>query len=76
VDNPGVTNAVLMKENQRLATIYKNRSVAEQNSFDMAWDLFMDGRFDASVDFFAVQKGKSSIPSIGHQLCHGDRFRG
>ncbi|CAJ1957666.1 unnamed protein product [Cylindrotheca closterium] len=51
VDHPGVTNAVLMKENQRLATIYKNRSVAEQNSFDMAWDLFMDRRFDAFRGF-------------------------
>lgn len=34
-----------------MAAIYKNRSVAEQNSFDMAWDLFMDRQFDAFRGF-------------------------
>eukprot|EP00934_Nitzschia_sp_Nitz4_P005500 Nitzschia sp. Nitz4//scaffold381_size12975//22//4397//NITZ4_008988-RA/size12975-processed-gene-0.7-mRNA-1//-1//CDS//3329549898//5490//frame0 len=46
VDHPGVPNPQLIKENERLATIYKNRSVAEQRSFDLAWDLFMDPNFN------------------------------
>lgn len=33
----GVTNAVLIKENSSLASTYKGKSVAEQNSVDMAW---------------------------------------
>eukprot|EP00934_Nitzschia_sp_Nitz4_P004372 Nitzschia sp. Nitz4//scaffold277_size25017//9057//13286//NITZ4_008346-RA/size25017-snap-gene-0.31-mRNA-1//1//CDS//3329545341//4362//frame0 len=46
VDHPGVPNPQLIQENERLATIYKNRSVAEQRSFDMSWDLFMDSSFN------------------------------
>jgi 3'5'-cyclic nucleotide phosphodiesterase len=41
----GVSNAQLVKENDRLARIYKNQSVAEQNSLNLAWDLLMDPSF-------------------------------
>lgn len=44
-DHPGVPNQQLVKENRNLAAIYKNRSVAEQNSIDLAWGLLMDIRF-------------------------------
>eukprot|EP00980_Cylindrotheca_fusiformis_P021261 scaffold8180_cov87-Cylindrotheca_fusiformis.AAC.1 len=37
VDHPGVPNAQLVKEKTRNAQIYK-KSVAEQNSVDLAWD--------------------------------------
>lgn len=45
VDHPGVPNAQLIKENAKLAILYDSRSIAEQNSFDLAWNLFMDERF-------------------------------
>lgn len=42
----GLPNATLVSERSRLAAFYKNRSVAEQNSVDIAWDIFMDSCFD------------------------------
>lgn len=46
VDHTGVPNTQLVKENTTLAQLYKNRSVAEQNSLDLSWKLFMDKRYD------------------------------
>jgi len=46
VDHTGVPNQQLISENPRLAAIYKNRSVAEQNSLSLSWDLLMDERFE------------------------------
>jgi hypothetical protein len=45
VDHAGVTNAQLVKEGDSLAMMYKNRSVAEQNSVELAWSLLMDDQF-------------------------------
>ena len=45
-DHPGVTNMQLVKENKRLAKIFQGRCIAEQNSFQCAWDLLMDPSFD------------------------------
>lgn len=45
VDHSGVGNMQLVKEGSPLATHYKNKSVAEQNSVDMAWDLLMDPNY-------------------------------
>ena len=42
----GVPNAQLVKEKAAVATLYENRSVAEQNSFVIAWNLFMGNRFE------------------------------
>jgi len=42
VDHSGVPNAQLVKEHTSLATAYSNKSVAEQNSVDLAWDLLME----------------------------------
>ena len=41
VDHTGVPNTQLVKENAAIAAYYNGRSVAEQNSVDLAWDLFM-----------------------------------
>lgn len=38
----GVPNSQLVKEKANVAKIYKNRSVAEQNSVDLAWSLLMN----------------------------------
>ena len=45
VDHQGVPNAQLVKEKSDLATLYKGKSVAEQNSVDIAWDLLMEPAF-------------------------------
>jgi class 3 adenylate cyclase len=44
VDHQGVPNAQLVKENTAMAAVYMNKSVAEQNSVDLAWDLFLDSK--------------------------------
>jgi hypothetical protein len=45
VDHPGVPNSTVVKEQTSLAAVYKNKSIAEQNSVDLAWDLLMDDVF-------------------------------
>lgn len=42
VDHPGVPNGQLVKEETLLAQRYNNKSVAEQNSWDIAWNIFSD----------------------------------
>jgi len=44
-DHPGVPNAQLVKENTRTAQIYK-KSIAEQNSVELVWDLLMSSAYD------------------------------
>ena len=45
VDHTGVPNTQLVKEGSQIAIYYKGKSVAEQNSVDLAWDLFMSEEF-------------------------------
>jgi len=45
LDHSGCPNAVLVKEQAEVATMYHNKSVAEQNSLDIAWDLLMEDQF-------------------------------
>eukprot|EP00980_Cylindrotheca_fusiformis_P007512 scaffold1561_cov129-Cylindrotheca_fusiformis.AAC.4 len=44
--HPGVPNTQLLKENDRWAQIYK-KSIAEQKSVDIAWDLLMEDEYAA-----------------------------
>lgn len=46
VDHSGAPNAQLVKEGAMVASVYQGRSVAEQNSLALAWDLLMDERFE------------------------------
>ena len=46
VDHPGVPNAVLVQEGTDMAIAYKNKSVAEQNSVDLAWELLMEPQYE------------------------------
>lgn len=39
IDHHGVSNQQLVKENNRLATVYQCKSVAEQNSIDLAFEV-------------------------------------
>ena len=45
MDHTGVPNTQLINENNALASLYQNKSVAEQNSIDVGWSLLMDGTF-------------------------------
>jgi 3'5'-cyclic nucleotide phosphodiesterase len=44
-DHSGVPNSQLVKEKTELAHAYKNKSVAEQNSVNLAWNLLMDSKY-------------------------------
>jgi 3'5'-cyclic nucleotide phosphodiesterase len=46
VDHTGLPNAQLVKTGNELALLYGNKSVAEQNSVDLAWDLLMEPAYD------------------------------
>jgi hypothetical protein len=45
-DHRGVPNGQLAKEAPNLARVYKNKSIAEQNSVDISWDLLMEDDFN------------------------------
>ncbi|KAL3911410.1 MAG: hypothetical protein SGILL_007294, partial [Bacillariaceae sp.] len=42
VDHSGVPNAQLIKEGSHVASAYKKKSVAEQNSLEISWSLLME----------------------------------
>lgn len=42
VDHSGVSNMQLCKEKDELAIMYENKSVLEQNSIDLAWEMLME----------------------------------
>ncbi len=44
-DHPGVPNAQLVKEGTDMARLYKGKSVAEQNSINLAWNLLLQDKF-------------------------------
>ena len=46
VDHPGVQNAILVEEDADVAKVYKGKSVAEQQSVDLAWELLMEPTYD------------------------------
>eukprot|EP00934_Nitzschia_sp_Nitz4_P007117 Nitzschia sp. Nitz4//scaffold45_size130396//87784//91702//NITZ4_003463-RA/size130396-processed-gene-0.197-mRNA-1//1//CDS//3329552440//7107//frame0 len=45
VDHVGIPNTALVEENTELAKRYEGKSVAEQNSVNLAWSLFMSDDF-------------------------------
>lgn len=47
VDHRGVPNFVLAEEDKYLASVYNNKSIAEQNSVDLAWNTLMENEFEA-----------------------------
>jgi class 3 adenylate cyclase len=46
VDHSGAPNSQLVKEKAPIAVLYNGKAVAEQNSFDIAWDLLMDPTYE------------------------------
>lgn len=63
VDHPGVPNACLVREHSTLAALYKDKSVAEQNSVALSWQLLILPQFDALRE------------TIAHSDEEMDRFR-
>lgn len=45
VDHTGLPNATLIAEGAPIAATYENKSVAEQNSVDLSWNLLMSDEF-------------------------------
>jgi len=45
-DHTGVPNSQLIKEQADVAKMYQNRSVAEQNSIELAWELLMEPTYE------------------------------
>ena len=45
VDHSGASNAQLVEEKTQLAALYHNKSVAEQNSVNMAWSVLMSAEY-------------------------------
>lgn len=45
VDHRGIPNVHLADEEKGMAAHYNRKSIAEQNSVDIAWDLLMDDQF-------------------------------
>jgi 3'5'-cyclic nucleotide phosphodiesterase len=45
VEHPGVPNAQLVKEGHKLSKAYNDKSAAEQNSVNVAWNLLMESEY-------------------------------
>jgi hypothetical protein len=45
-DHPGVPNTQLVKEDTPNAQLYKGKSIAEQNSVNLAWDLLLQPKYE------------------------------
>ena len=65
VDHTGVPNTQLIKENAQIAKFYKDKSVAEQNSVDLAWDVLMDSSYsDLRQAIFPTQGERAHFRQI------------
>ena len=58
VDHSGAPNAQLVKEGAPIATLYNGKSVAEQNSFDISWELLMEDSFKNLREAIYVTTGE------------------
>lgn len=44
-DHRGVGNGQMAKEDERMAELYRNKSIAEQNSLDLSWSILMEPKY-------------------------------
>ena len=58
VDHPGVSNVQLGKEKPDMARKYREKSLAEQNSLDIAWDVLMMSQFKELRECIFETKGE------------------
>jgi 3'5'-cyclic nucleotide phosphodiesterase len=65
VAHPGVPNTQLVQEEAELAKFYKGKSVAEQNSLDLSWELLMrDDYKDLRSTIFTTKDGLHRFRSL------------
>jgi len=65
LDHPGIPNAILVKETDPLAIKYKNKSIAEQNSVELAWAILLDEKFkDLRQSLYSTQDEFDRFRSI------------
>lgn len=62
-DHPGVPNSQLVKEDTKMAEIYKGKSIAEQNSINLAWGMLLEEKY---------KELRKAICRTQHEAC---RFR-
>jgi len=80
VDHPGVSNTTLVAEGNKLMKVYGSKSLAEQNSVDIAWNLLMTEPYQPLVAVLCrdsiqpYKRGKSRYFPRSHQSegdhCH------
>jgi hypothetical protein len=51
LDHRGVSNAQLIAEEPDMARLFRNKSIAEQNSLEISWDLLVSGHFKDLRDY-------------------------
>jgi 3'5'-cyclic nucleotide phosphodiesterase len=66
LDHPGIPNGQLIQEQPLLASKYKERSVAEQNSVDLAWECLLSEEFNELRD--AIFMTESELVRFRHLL--------
>jgi len=71
VDHPGVPNSVLIQEGSPLAQKYKNKSMTQQNSFDLVWEELMKPDYDKLQDCI----GKEEFPRLRSIVINGKLLR-
>ena len=60
VDHPGVSNGQLVLEQDDMAVRFKDKSVAEQNSIEVAWALLMSENYSDLCDFLFSSRAESN----------------
>jgi hypothetical protein len=66
----------LAKEDEAMAALYKNKSIAEQHSLDTAWNLLMEDRFAGLRSTLFVDRTEMMRFRQGEQLdyvCNAER---
>lgn len=58
IDHQGVPNAQLVSEGAEIARHYKGKSVAEQNSLDLAWGLLCDENYEDLRNTLCTTEGE------------------
>lgn len=76
-DHQGIPNSQLIEENEAMARYYSNRSVAEQNSLDLAWSLLMNNKFKDFLHTLCgtpaeLERFRSLVVNVS--WVHGDFF--
>jgi hypothetical protein len=64
-DHAGVSNDQLIKEGARIAVIYKNRSVAENHSFNLAFDFLMQPEFEDLLSCICGTENRAFLQYCG-----------